>query len=422
LLRHNAVLGTGTVTAGMLGVAFQSVVSHGLRPAEYGAVFAVVTAISFIGLPATAFAVLMARETSRGRASGHEGPSATLLRRGNMSLLLFGLVLAGVLALGSRRLSQTFDVPAGLWLAAALGLPCALALPLLLGEFQGEQRFGTYALLSVGQAALKLLGALMLGILVGPVGVILGISVATIAVYIVALRVLRRKFRIRPNVPWARQAGSYLAVILPSTLALAVLLSSDVLLVKHYFPSAAAGQYAAVAAIGRAIFWGSSAVAAVLFPKLAFQSAVGNRGAQLVGTSLLLVVLGGAVGFGVLSVGAHWLLSAFSGGAYGAAAGYLPWYAVAMTLLGAVAVLIAAHQSRGRPGFLLVLIPLAAAEPLVIVLFHQTLMQVVQVMAISIAIVSAGLATLYFAERPATSREVPPFESVAGLTQVRINQ
>src|SRR5690348_18389095 len=74
LLTHNVVVGIGTVVAGVLGVAFQSVASHQLRPADYGSVFTVVTVITFISLPASAFTLLMARETSRGRASGHEGP------------------------------------------------------------------------------------------------------------------------------------------------------------------------------------------------------------------------------------------------------------------------------------------------------------------------------------------------------------
>src|SRR5712692_7377553 len=88
LLSHNAIVGAGTVTAGVLGVAFQSMASHQLRPADYGSVFAVVTLVTFIGLPAGAFTLLMARETSIGRATGQQAASATLLRRGNHALLL----------------------------------------------------------------------------------------------------------------------------------------------------------------------------------------------------------------------------------------------------------------------------------------------------------------------------------------------
>ena len=43
LLAHNLIVGAGTMTAGVLGIAFQSLVSHRLSPTDYGAVFATVT-------------------------------------------------------------------------------------------------------------------------------------------------------------------------------------------------------------------------------------------------------------------------------------------------------------------------------------------------------------------------------------------
>ena len=373
VVTHNLIVGGGTVAAGVLGVAFQSLASHQLRPADYGSVFAVVTLITFIGLPASAFTLLMARETSRGQASGHQALSANLLRRGNRALMLFGIGLACVTALGSPALARFLNVPAELLIAAAVGIPFGLALPLLLGEFQGEQRFVAFAALMTGQAGVKLVAAIALGLVFGPLGVIAGISLATIAIYLVALRLLRRRLAIKPNLSWWRPAAQYLAVVLPSTLSLAVLLSADVLLVKHYFPTRAAGEYAAVAALGRAIFWGASGVAAVLFPKVVFRTTQGRSGSHLVSASLVLVAIGGLAGLALLSVGSRWLLTAFAGGAYAGAAGYLPWYALGMTMLGGVAVLVATHQSQGRPGFLAVLLPLTLLEPALLITMHQSL-------------------------------------------------
>lgn len=419
LLKHNFIVGAGTILAGLLGVAFQSLVSHQLRPADYGAVFTVVTVITFIGLPASAFTLLMARETSRGRASGHAASSATLLRRGNRALLLVGLVLAGLMTVGSKALSQIFGVPTELWLAASIGIPFSVAFPLLLGEFQGEQRFTGFAALTSGQAGLKLVLAIVLGVFVGPVGVIAGISIATFAVYVIALGRLRRKLRIKPNLPWLRPALSYLRLVIPSTLAVAVLLSSDVLLVKHYFPSRLSGEYSAVAALGRAIFWAATAVAAVLFPKLSVRHAYGARGGEIVAASLALVGFGGAFGFATLSLISGPVLTAFAGSAYTAASAYLPLYALAMTFLGASAVLIATYQSRGRPIFLAVLLPITLAEPTLIVAFHQTLSQVIDVVALTTGLLAVCLAALYALEERVNSVDAPSFENAPTLSGSR---
>src|SRR5207245_5489776 len=122
-----------------------------------------------------------------------------------------------------------------------------------------------------------------------------------------------------------------LAVVVPSTLALATLLSADVLLVKHFFATRQAGEYAAVAALGRAIFWGATGVAGVLFPKMVFRESQRRSGASLVVVSLLLVVMGGVFCSVVLSLVSSALLTAFAGAASTEAARHLPCYAFGMT-------------------------------------------------------------------------------------------
>jgi O-antigen/teichoic acid export membrane protein len=367
----------------------------------------------------------MARQTSHDLAFGQHASSATLLRRGNRALVTAGAALAAALVLASPLLAGLLNVPVQLLFAAAIGLPFGLALPLLMGAFQGEQRFLMFSVLSVGQAGVKLIGALALGVLWGSAGIIAGISLATAALYFVALGLLRYKVAAKPIEHWLRPAMAYLAVIVPSTLALAVLLSADVLIVKHFFPTRAAGEYAAVAALGRAIFWGASGVAAVLFPKVIFRGAQGRSGSHLVGVSLVLVAAGGLGGLGLLSLGSTWLLTAFAGTAYAEAARYLPWYAVGMTLLGGVAVLIATHQTRGTPGFLAILLPLTLLEPLALIAFHQNLIQVVQVIDVSMALILIGLGSLYLVqERKASTAGIalPATSATPAVAQLGANR
>jgi O-antigen/teichoic acid export membrane protein len=378
-----------------LGIAFQVLVSHRLGPVDYGGVFAVVTLITFIGLPATALTLLMARETSRDQANGSRARSAALLHSGNRALLLAGFAFAAAFALASPLLAGFFDIPVLLLWAAAAGMPFGFALPFLLGAFQGEQQFVAFALLATGQAGLKLFAALALAIVYGPLGIIAGISLATAAIYLAAHWKLRRKLSIKPRLQWMGPAARYLAVIVPSTLALAVLLSADVLVVKHFFAAQVAGEYAAVAAIGRAVFWGATGVATVLFPKVIFRESQGRSGSSVISASLGLVALGGLAGVGFLMFGSTWLLSAFAGSAYAKGAAYLPSYAIGMTLLGGVAVLIATHQSRAKPGFLTVLLPITLLEPALLLAFHGSLTQVIQVMDISIATIAIALGALY---------------------------
>ena len=357
LVTHNLVVAGGTISAGLLGVAFQVLITHRLYPADYGSVLAVLSLLNLIGLPAAALTLLMARERSRDRAQRSREKSDALLGAGNRWLLLLGAALAGSVALGSNWLARYFNLPIELLLVAAIGIPFTLPLPLLMGELQGAQRFPALSLLVSGQAALKLVGALTFGSVWGAFGVLIGISAASALVYVAAILAVRPKAAVGLRwLEWPRLLA-YLGIVLPSTLAMAILFSADVLVVKHLFSPRLAGQYAAVSALAKAIFWAAGGVAGVLFPKIVYRETRGNSGLPLILASVLLTVVGGVLGLAILSIWAGTILAIFAGTAYAPGASYLPWYTLGMTLLGAAAVLVAAQQSRGNGSFLLVLFP-----------------------------------------------------------------
>jgi O-antigen/teichoic acid export membrane protein len=414
LLASNLVVVGGSVAAGVLGFAFQAVISHQLPPPDYGAAFAAMTLLTLVGLPASALTLLMARETSRDRAAGRRAASAALLRSGNRALLIGGVALGVVFVIGSPWIGDFFGVPGGLVVAVAVGMPITLSLPLLMGELQGQQRFFALSSLGIAQALLKLIAAIVLGLAFGPVGVVLGVVAGSVVAYGMVFVLLRRNLAIRSRLPWLRPALRYLVVILPSTISLSVLLSADVLLVKHFFNARAAGEYSAVAALGRAIFWGAAGVAAVLFPKVIYRESQGRSGARIVLVSLGLVAVGGVASLTVLGLVARPVLTAFAGSAYAMGSTILPLYAIGMTLLGAALVLITTHQSRARGAFLGVLIPITAAEPVLIVIFHRSVMQVAWVVTLSMAALVTGLALLLAGEpRRRVSDNAEPIVALA---------
>jgi hypothetical protein len=100
------------------------------------------------------------------------------------------------------------------------------------------------------------------------------------------------------------------------------------------------------------------------------------------------------------------ILAAFAGPGYASGAAILPGYAIAMTLLGAASVLIATHQSRARGTFLGVLLPISILEPVLIVLFHKSLTEVVVVVALSMAALVTGLAILMARQPPSRLLEI----------------
>jgi len=405
LVAHNLIMGVSTIVAGALGFAMQALLSHRLVPTDYGAAFAVLSVLMVILLPANALMLVMARETSRDHAGERSNRSPALMWAWHRYLMLAGFGIAAAGIAGAGWLGQFLNLPVPVIVPAALSVPFGLALPLLLGQLQGRQSFSSLSVLLVGQAALRLVAAVAFAGFYGAAGVLIGVAVGNIAIYLIAIAMVNRFRSARPAAPGeSRRALRSLGVILPSSLALAVLFGTDVLLVKHFFSAGDAGRYAAVAALGRAIFWGASAVGLVLFPKAAVHETRGSSGSHLVLASLGLCLLGGVAGLAILSLGSGFVISAFAGAGYASAGAYLPWYALAMTLLGGASVLVANGQARGRGDFLAVLIPLTLLEPVLIISFHQTLIQVVQVLTLSMGALFGGLVMLYLVTERARTR------------------
>ena len=403
LISHNVIVGASTLIAGALGFCLQAVLGHRLAPADFGVAFSVLTLLLFIWLPSNAVMLAIARETSRDEVGGR---SAAVMWHWHRYLMLGGFAIAALMIMMARPLSQYFSVPAAIFVPAAFSIPFGLAVPLLLGRLQGQQRFTTLSLLLVGQAAVRLICAIACATWLGSIGVLVGIAAGNILVYLGARIIVGRRNSTHQAVGDASMnASRSFAIILPSSLCLATLFGTDVLLAKHFLNVRDAGSYAAVAALGRAIFWGASGIALVLFPKVAFHANRGMNGSNLLLASMGLCLLGSVVGLAALSFGGGLMLEIFAGSAYAAGSSYLGLYAVGMTLFGGVAVLIASWQAQGRGEFLAILVPITVLEPLMIVVFHQSATTVASVVALCMGVLFSSLAVLYvFQER---SREVP---------------
>jgi hypothetical protein len=86
---------------------------------------------------------------------------------------------------------------------------------------------------------------------------------------------------------------------------------------------------------------------------------------------------------------------------------------VGMILLGTAAVLIATHQSQSPRDFLAVLIPVALIEPAAIVVFHQSLFQVVEAVDACMLVLVMALGALYIVRRSSSLTFIRPQPDVA---------
>jgi O-antigen/teichoic acid export membrane protein len=398
-LGHNAIAASGTWIAGVLGLFLQAFVSHHFHPLEYGEVFAVFSFFTILTQPAAGFSRLVAWSTSRELAvtGGGDLESSALLRLTNRRLLIFGTVIALAFIVAAPWIGRYLNVPAVFVILGAAGVPFMFSAAPLMASLQGEQRWIPWSALSIAIALSRVVFVAAFVPFLGLDGVLIGISVAAFVIYIVCLIMVWPRLR-RGRAPssW-RPVWRFLVVSVVSTITVSVLLGSDVVLVEHFFGGAAGGQFSAVTVTSRSLFFAMGSVSSVLFPNVAARHARSRRTRSVVFSSLALALIGGVLGLLAFSLGSHFILRSFSGRAYVAGSGYIGWYALGMPLLAAVVMLSNTQQSLADLRLLWVLVPGALLKPLLIVLFHQSLLVVSLMSDASIALVLIALTIMYVA-------------------------
>ena len=423
-ITHNAVAASGTWLAGILGLLLQALVSHHFKPVVYGEVFAVFSFFTVLTQPAAGFSRLVAWTTSRELATTHgtsDLESAAMLRTTVIRLTTLGTALGLVFAIGAWPLSLYLKVPAEYVLLGAVGVPFMFATSPMLASLQGEQRWVPWSLLSIGIALSRVVFVVLFvwvfGSTFGAAGVLLGISLAAAVLYFTALAMVWPRWRRgRARTSW-RPVWRFLVVSVWSTITVAVLMGSDIVVVQHFYHGAQAGQFSAVAVTARSLFFAMGSVTSVLFPKVSARRARRRGTRTVVFTSVGIAIVGGLLGLLVFSVFSHTILRAFSGHAYEAGASYIGWYALGMPLLAAVVMLSNTQQSLADLKLLWVLIPGTLIKPLLIYFFHSTLLVVSLMSDISIAAVLVALVVQYLLterrERLAAGLPGSPDESPA---------
>ena len=401
LLRHNVIYLGGTLAAGGLGYVYHFATGRLLGPAEYAVVASAVAALYLLNLPALVVQLVSARFTSLAAARGQLGNLPGLLLQVSALGLGVGLVISILLALlsgpaasylriGDRRVIYVL-------IAASLVAPLVAATR---GALQGLQRFLALSLNTVLDMTVRVLGATLLilarfGALGGAFALVLG----PVGAYVQSLFLLRGLRGRTAGVPASfAQVGRYAAMSAIAAIGTTWLYNADVVLSKHYLVAAAAGIYAASSVLGRVAYFLGVTVAQVMFPEVAALHARDEPHFHVVDLSMALV--------GVVSLALVLMYAAVPGlvvlpfgSAFTPVEQYLWPFALALGLLSLANLLINYFLSIGSLKFAG---PLAAAcvlETGLIVAFHGAVGQIVWMVVITMAALTASLGALYLLER-----------------------
>lgn len=398
LAKGSAVVFAGTMAANVGAYLYHLVVGRILGPAGYGELAALLSLSYILNVFTVMLQTVVTKFVAEHTAKGKKGDIRALVLRLTGTLLIFG-VIGSVLLVGLAPFIASFlnidDAVVVFFLFA--GVIFTLIGVVYTSVLQGSQRFATgMAMLNVNSLLRLAAGAAAAGFGVtatlaanaGAIAIASLIALIPIKDVIVSGSRSNTDFRLTPL--FRTSIATFLAV-----LGISVLNSQDVILVKHFLPATSSGWYGALSTMGKIIFFASYSIGYVLLPVVTDRSARGTHSRGLVYMSLGVVA---ALSF-MITAGYFLLpeiaLRLLYGEAFVAAAPFLGQFAIFSSLYTVSYTIVMALLGLGATGVWVFLVGVAAAQDILLLLFHSDIATVIRVNTVVATVLTILLFVYY---------------------------
>ena len=310
LLRHVSILFSGMMVVHVCNMVFQMAVSRALPKEEYALLAAFLGVLAIIQRPLGTLGTGVSHYSSLLQQDGRTGDVRRLLRKWLLLTGAVGLFL-GVTAVvfneplsGFLHLSRVAPV-----VIAGVLFPVLFCTPVLGGAARGLQLFGwSSASMIFGAVARLGLGAGFVWFLYPACGWAMlghgfGVYTSAVILFVGLYLVLRGNRKSTEALPSMRV---YLLQSFFIQTAYAILMTADVVLMKHYIPEDTEFAYAAT--LGRMVVFLPGAIVAAMFPKVASSGTMSSaqrtifiRSFSYTASFVLLAVVGCALFPGLLA-------------------------------------------------------------------------------------------------------------------------
>lgn len=396
----------------ILNLLYQLYMLRNLTTVNYGVLNSLFSILVIVSISSGTLQTVMAKFISTFYAINHYEKIKLLLRSFVKKTIIFGLVILLILILTSRIISSFLQISSPR-LVIILGVVTffSIILPLGHGGLQGLQRFGYLGIIMITNGGLKLLlGIIFVSIGFGVTGAMSALTISTFTAltlsFIMLASVLpaslaseQKSLQVDSNsnnteINFA-EIYKYFYVTASAFLCYMILTNMDVVLVKHFFEPLQAGYYSIAQMVGKMILFLPIAITLVMFPKTSQLHAQAKATLPLLKKSLLYTaaLCGAATLICLLFPGL--IITLLSGKEQLDCVPLARVFSVTMFFFALVYVLLFYHLSIHSMGFVYSLVLFTVLQILAIIIFHQSLLQVLYIMcgnAILLFLINAYLA------------------------------
>ena len=369
-----------------------------LGPVSYGVLTALISLLYLLYIPALTLGTTVVKFASTAKAKKNYPQIYSLFYNLSQKLLIASVTVFLLFTAASRIIAEFLQISNQNLIILASGFFLVSLLPVVnYGILQAFLNFSFLAANSVLMAILKLglaVGLVGLGFSIG--GAITAILVSSLVGYLLSFYPLRFLWRFKgeARVDWS-EIILYVAPVFLVVLGLTSLYTTDIILVKHFFPPFQAGLYAATAVIGKIVFFASSAITIVMFPLVSerYENGGNFRLVLLQSLILVLVISGGITTFYFLFP--QLMIRVLYGSSYLSISPYLGIFGIFISLYSLASVLANFFLSIRKTQVAFFPFLAAAVQIGLIWFFHTSIQQVIQISILSTALLLILLLLYY---------------------------
>ena len=377
-LKEGSILFVSTLVVNAGNYATNLMLGRWLGPTTFSEVSLLITLLLMVSFVALAFQLTAAKYVSELSADNQHKQIPVLLKWFEKWALIGGILLAVFTIIFSIFWQDFFQTHSSTpFIIFGFGLPLYLMMSLNRGVLQGQNSFRKLAITyQVEMWSRLVLSIVFVWLGFGVNGVAWGLTLSLAITFLISRVKLEKESAITFQNPKIVQ---FFLVILLYECSQILINNSDTILIKHYFSPIQAGLYAALALIGRIVYFGTWTVVTILFPTVIRLEKEGKSHLKYFfgGLSVVFIMAG------LITLTAylfpHEIVKILFGERYLSIAPLLWQYAIATGLFACANVFVYYHLSLERRTPVWITLVAGISQILLIVLFHEDFEQVIKI-------------------------------------------
>lgn len=398
VLRHELISGSffifiGSIFSNILAFLFNLFLARNLAATDYGIYASLLSIITLFGIPAQAFTPVIVRFATSYFSKQEAKKARFFYFESFKYMFIVSFCIFWLIVIFSHFLLNFFHLNNTYYIVLTAGIIAFSYLGLVNNAFlQSLLKFGFMSFIGGFGSLLKLIvGAVLvfMGFRVfGGLFAVLFMSIASILLGFIPLRFLLKKADKTKVGISKREIFAYAIPTTIAVLGLTSFISTDVILVRHFFNSEQAGLYAGLSLVGRVIFYFTGPISMVMFPLIIKRHALGKNFNNLFYLAILLVLLPSFSIMVFYFFFPGFVVNLFLGGkSYLAIVPYIGLFAIFLTVFSVLNVCVNFFLSIKKTGIAWVVIFGALSQVVLITLFHQSFYQIIGISIFSTLLV-----------------------------------